>query len=71
MFLKCYHHLHHVVDCDVESIEHKFYEDKSLNIFEMIANTSELVTKLVNRKLLSLRRFQVDPKEIKCSMQWW
>jgi len=60
-----------VVDCDVESIEHKFYEDKSLNIFEMIANTSELVTKLVNRKLLSLRRFQVDPKEIKCSMQWW
>jgi hypothetical protein len=36
MFLKCYHHLHHVVDCDVESIMYKSYEDSSLDIFEMI-----------------------------------
>jgi hypothetical protein len=37
-------------------------------IFEMIANTSEPMTKLVNREFLIFRRFQVDPKEIKCPL---
>jgi hypothetical protein len=37
MLLKCYHHLHLVVDYDVEYIEHKSYEDSNLDIFEMIA----------------------------------
>jgi hypothetical protein len=37
----------------------------------MIASTNELVTKLVNRELLIFKRFQMDPKEIKCPLQWW
>jgi hypothetical protein len=41
------------------------------DIFEMIANTSELVVELVNKKLLIFRRFQVDLKEIKCPLRWW
>jgi hypothetical protein len=64
MFLKCYHHLHHVVDCEIESIDHKSYENCNLNIFEMIVNTSELIKELVNRELLIFKRFRVDPKEI-------
>jgi len=39
--------------------------------FEMIANTSELVAKLVNIEILIFRTFQVDPKEIKWPLQWW
>jgi hypothetical protein len=71
MLLKCYHHLHLVEDCDVKFIEHRSYEDSSLDIFEMIVSTSELVTKLVNRNLLISRRFQVDFKEIRSPLQWW
>jgi len=26
---------------------------------------------LVNRKLLNLRHYQVDVKDIKCPLQWW
>jgi hypothetical protein len=42
-----------------------------LDIFEIIAITSELMVELVNKELLIIRRFQVDPKEIKCLLQWW
>jgi hypothetical protein len=60
-----------VEDCDVEFTKRKSYEDNNLDIFEMILSTSEPMTKLVNRKLLIYRRFQVDFKEIKCLLQWW
>jgi hypothetical protein len=33
MLLKCYHHLHLVENFDVESIEHRSYEDNNLDIF--------------------------------------
>jgi hypothetical protein len=33
MLLKCYHHLHLVENYDVESIEHRSYENNSLDIF--------------------------------------
>jgi hypothetical protein len=69
--LKCYHHLHHIVDCDVESIEHRSYEKSKLDIFEMTTNISELIIELVNREFLIFRRFQMHPKEIKYLLQWW
>ncbi len=65
MLLKCYHHLYHVVDCDVESTQHKSYEDNGLDIFEMITNTHEPFIKLVTKKLSIFRRSS-DFKEIKC-----
>jgi hypothetical protein len=71
MLLKYYHHLHLVEDYDVESIKHRSFEDNNLDIFEMTLNTSEPVTKLVNKELLNFRRFQMDPKKIKCPLQWW
>jgi hypothetical protein len=37
------------------------------DIFEIIANTSELVKELVKKKLLIFKRFQVNAKEIKCA----
>jgi hypothetical protein len=42
-----------------------------LDIFEITASTRESMTKLVNRELLIFQRFQMDPKEIKCPLQWW
>jgi hypothetical protein len=70
MLLKCYHHLHHVSNCDVESTLHKSYENNNVDIFEMTISISEQVTKLVNREFLTFMRFQVDPKKIKCRLQW-
>jgi hypothetical protein len=52
MRLKCYHHLHPMEDCDVESTEHRSYEDNNLDIFEMTANTSEPMIELVIKELL-------------------
>jgi hypothetical protein len=50
--------LHLAEDYHVESIEHKSYEDSSLDIFEMTISTSEPLTKLVNKKLLILGDFK-------------
>jgi hypothetical protein len=71
MFLKCYHHLHLMQNYDIESTKHRSYENNNLDIFKMIANKNELVTELVNKKFLIIKKFQVDPKEIECPMQWW
>jgi hypothetical protein len=68
MLLKCYHHLHHVVDRDVKFTKHKSNENNNLDIFEMITNSSEPITKLVNRKLIIFKRFQMNNKEIKCPL---
>jgi len=37
----------------------------------MTVNTSVSMAKLVNKELLIFRRFQMDPKEIKCPLQRW
>ncbi len=59
MLLKCYHHLHPMENYDVKSTKHKSYKDSRVDIFEMIASTSESVAKLVNKEFLIFRRFQV------------
>ncbi len=42
--------------------------DKSLDIFEMITNTSEPTMELINRELLIFKCYQVDIKDIKCPL---
>jgi len=42
-----------------------------LDIFQQIASTSKPSKELVNRELLIFKRYQVDPKDIKCPLQWW
>jgi hypothetical protein len=56
---------------DIKSTKHRSYENNSLDIFEMVASTSEPMAELVNKELLIFRSFQVDPKEIKWHLQWW
>jgi hypothetical protein len=65
MLLKSYHRLHPLFKVE-SSFVHKIYEDISLNIFEMVVNTSELTKELIDRKLLIFQRYQVDAKNIKC-----
>jgi hypothetical protein len=50
MLLKSYHHLHPLFEVE-SSLVYKIDENKSLDIFEMVANTNELAQKLVNRVL--------------------
>jgi hypothetical protein len=71
MLLECYYHLHLLVEFERGVVDQRVEEDKSLDIFDMIANTSELITKLVNRELLIFKCYQVDVKDIKCPLQWW
>jgi hypothetical protein len=43
----------------------------NLDISKQTPSTNELVTKLVTKELLIFKCYQVDLKEIKCSLQWW
>ncbi len=70
LLLKCYYHLHPLVEFE-KGVEQNVEEDMSLDIFEMIASTSEPATKLVNKILLIFKCYQVYVKDIKCPLQWW
>jgi len=50
-------------------VDQRVEEDKSLDIFEMITSISEPTMELVNREFLILKCYQVDVKDIKCSLQ--
>jgi hypothetical protein len=52
-------------------VNQRVEEDMSLDIFEMIASTSEPLMELVNKELLIFRCYQVDVINIKCPLQWW
>jgi len=71
MFLKCYYHLHLLVETKRGFVEQRVEEEKSLDIFEMIASISEPTIQLVNKKLLIFKHYQVNVKDIKCPLQWW
>ncbi len=55
MLLKCHHHLHPLVESENVFVNIGVDEDCGLDIFEQIANTSELVKELVNMELLIFR----------------
>jgi len=59
MLLKYYYHLHPLVEFERCVVEQEVKEDKSLDIFEMTTNTSELATQLVKSKLLIFKHYQV------------
>jgi hypothetical protein len=63
--------LHPLVEFERGVVDEKVEEDRTLDIFEMITNTNEPTTELVNRKLLIFRHYQMDVKGIKCPLQWW
>jgi len=46
-------------------------EESSLDIFQMFARTNEPTKEEVNKELQMFTRFQVDVKDIKCSLEWW
>jgi hypothetical protein len=68
MFLKCYYHLHPLVEFESGVVDQRIEKDMSFDIFEMTTNISEPTTKLVNRKLLIFRCYQVVVKDIKCPL---
>ncbi len=47
------------------------YANSNLDIFELTISTSEPTTKLITKKLLIFKYYQVDPRAIKCLFQWW
>jgi hypothetical protein len=68
MFLKFYHHLHPLSETK-SSFVNKFDENNSLDIFEMVAHTNDLVKELVNQEFMIFPSFQVDAKDIKCHLE--
>ncbi len=71
MLLKCYYHLHPLLEFEKGVVDQRVEEDKNLDIFEMTTSTSEPTMKLVNKELLIFRHYQVNVKDIKCPLQWW
>jgi hypothetical protein len=69
MLVKCYYHLHPLVDNKNTFAKEGFIENCNLNIFDMNANTSEPTKELINRELLIFRRCQGNVKEINCPLQ--
>jgi uncharacterized protein YktA (UPF0223 family) len=57
MLLKCYYHLHPLVERERGVVDQRVEEDMSLDIFEMITSTSESTIDLVNRKPLIFRHY--------------
>jgi hypothetical protein len=49
MLLKCYYHLHPLVESKRGVVDEKVEEEKTLDIFEMTTCTSEPTMKLVNK----------------------
>jgi hypothetical protein len=68
MFIKCHHYLHIVTRFEISCQNPN--KNCGSNIFEQIASTNELMKKLVGRKLLIFKRYQVHIKNIKCPLQW-
>ncbi len=62
MLLKCYYHLHPLVESEKGVVDERVEKDMSLDIFEMSTNTSEPTTELVNRDLLIFKCYQMDVK---------
>jgi hypothetical protein len=63
--------LHVFIESERGIIDQRVEKDNNLNIFEMTTSTSEHATKLINRKLLIFKHYQVDVKNIMCLLQWW
>jgi hypothetical protein len=71
MLMKCYYHLHPLVDNRNIVAKEGFIENCSLNIFDMNAGKSEPTKELIIRELLIFRRYQVNVNEINCPLQRW
>jgi len=68
MFLKCHYYLHPLVESKRGLVDQRVENDNSLDIFEMIANTSEPPLELISRELLVFNDYQVDVKDIECPL---
>ncbi len=71
MLLKCYHHLHPAVGLENEFVEQILDANCNFDNFETIEITSEPSKKIVKRKLLIFKCYQVNVKEITCLLRWW
>jgi hypothetical protein len=49
-------------------VDQRVEEDMSLDIFEMVANSSGPTAKLVNKELLTFKCYELDVKDIKCPL---
>jgi hypothetical protein len=64
MLVKCPYHLHPLVRFERGVANQKVEEDSSLDIFEMITNTIEPVTKLTCKKFLIFRHYQLKTSNV-------
>jgi hypothetical protein len=55
----------------VQFVDQIVDENCSLDIFQWTTSTTEPTKELVIRELLIFKCYQVDPKNIKCPLQWW
>jgi len=57
MLLKCYYHLHPLVEFERGVVDQRVEEDMSLDIFEMTTGTNGPTMELVNREFLIFKHY--------------
>jgi hypothetical protein len=63
--------LHLVIKSKSEFVDQTMDANYNLDIFAMVAWTSELAKKIIKRYILILRHYQVVIKKITCIFKWW
>ncbi len=70
MLLKCYHHLHPIIK-SIECVNQIVDEICNMDFFQQITSTSKPTKEHVTKEFLIFKQNQMDPKDIKCLLQWW
>jgi hypothetical protein len=71
MPMKCYYHLHPLIEFNNSFVDQKVDDDNNLDILQMTTWSIKLTKKFVKKQLLVFWHYLVDVKEIKCPFQWW
>jgi hypothetical protein len=57
MFMKCYYHLHPLIDFDNDFVDQRVNDDNNLDIFQMTSENTKPTKELVKRKLLIFQHY--------------
>ncbi len=69
MFLKCYHHLHPVVESKNKFADQTMNVNYTLDIFDMATKTNEPTKRDCQKRFLIFKHYQMDVKEITYPLQ--
>jgi len=55
----------------IECVNQTIDENCRMDFFQQTASTSKPTKEHITMELLIFKHYQMDPKDIKCPLQWW